>query len=142
MEIDDFLDIGVEVGLLLDAAYHLLEERFVDKLLDAAHSEVGHEVLPIAKVAKTVESIEDVLLKVVKCLGLVFHAKPEYPWRVVAAEDACAVEIHFKRLVMACHLLTSLDDFRNVLIGRVANELQGQVDLVSFAPIDVFALML
>lgn len=142
MEIDDFIDIGVEVSLLLDALIDLLEERLIDELLNAAHGEVGHEILPIAEVAKTVESIEDVLLKVIERLWLVLHAEPQYPRRVVAAEDTCAVEVHLERLVVFSHLLTGLDDLRDVLVGRVAYELQSQVDLISFAPIDVSALVL
>ena len=142
LEIDDFIDIGVEVSLLLDALIDLLEERLIDELLNAAHGEVGHEILPITEVAKTVESIEDVLLKVIERLRLVFHAEPEHPRRVVAAKDACAVEVHLERLVVFSHLLTGLNDLRDVLIGRIANELQGQVDLIGFAPIDVSAFVL
>lgn len=79
MEIDDFLDLGMEVGLLFDALIQLLEERLVDKLFDAAHGEVRHEVLAVAEVAQAVEGVEDIAFKVIECLGLIFHAQPEHP---------------------------------------------------------------
>lgn len=79
MEIDDFLDLGMEVGLLFDALIQLLEERLVDKLFDAAHGEVRDEVLTVAEVAQAVEGVEDIVFKVIECLGLVFHAQPEHP---------------------------------------------------------------
>ena len=142
LEINDLLDVGMKVSLLFDALIDLLEERLVDKLLDAAHGEVRNEVLPIAEVAETVEGIQDILLKVIQRLGLVLHAEPEHPRRVVATEDARAVEVHGKRLMTLGYLLAGLDDLRDVLIGRVANELQGQVDLVGLAPVDVTAFVL
>ena len=58
MIIDDFLDIGMEISLLFDALINLLEEGFVDQLLDAAHGEMRHEVLPVAEVAHAVESVK------------------------------------------------------------------------------------
>ena len=61
---------------------------------------------------------------------------------MVAAEDARAVEVHRERLVVFRHLLASLDDFRHVMVGRVADELQGQMDLVGLAPVDVSFLVL
>ena len=142
MEIDDLLNICVKIGLLLNALIDLLEERFVDKRLDAANGKVRHKILPIAEVTQTVESVKNIFFEVVECLGLVLHAEPKHPWRVVASEDARAVEIHAERLMPLGHLLASLNNLWDVLIGRVAHEFQGQVNLVGFAPINVAALVL
>ena len=79
MQVDDFVDIGMEIGLLLDALIDLLEEGFVDECLDAAHGEVRDEVLPVAEVAQAVEGVEDIAFKVIERLGLIFHAEPEHP---------------------------------------------------------------
>lgn len=141
MEIDHLVDVGVEVGLLLDALIDLLEEGFVDECLDAAHGEVRHEVLPVAEVAEAVEGGEEVLFEIVEGPGLVVHAEPEHPRRVVAAEDARAVEVHREGLVVFGHLLASLDDLGDVVVGGVADELEGKVYLVGFAPINIAAFV-
>lgn len=62
MEIDYFLDIGMEIGLLFDILIHLLEEGFVDELLDTTHSEMRNEVLPVAKIAEIIECVKDIFL--------------------------------------------------------------------------------
>ena len=77
MEVNDFFHIGVKIGLLLDAIAYLQEERFVDEVFDATYREMRHEILPIAEVAKIVESVEDVFFKIVECLRLVLHTEPE-----------------------------------------------------------------
>lgn len=140
--IDDFTDIGVEVGLLLYAADHLLEERLVDKLLDAAHGKVGHKVLPVAEVTEAIEGVKHVLFQLIKGFRLVFHAKPQHSGRVVAAEDARAVEVHGEGLVPLGHLLAGFYDLGNVLVWGVAHKLQGEVYLVGFAPVDVTTFVL
>lgn len=142
MEINDFLHVGVEVGLLFDAADDLLKEWFVDELFDTAYREMRHKVLPIAEVAEVVEGIEDIRFEVVKRLGFILHAQPEHPGRVIATEDAGAVEVHGKGLMALGHFLAGLDDLGDVLIGGVAHKFQGEVDLVGFAPVDVAALVL
>lgn len=131
----------MEVGLLLDALIDLLEERFVDERLDTAHSEVRHEVLPVAEVAEAVEGVEDVFFQIIKRLGLILHAEPQHPRRVVAAEDARAIEVHGERLMPLGHLLAGFDNLRDVLVGGVAHKLQGKMDLVGFTPINVSAFM-
>lgn len=141
MEIDHFLHVSMEIGLLLNTLIHLLEKRLVDKLLDAAHGEMRHEILSVAEITQAIKGIKDVLFQIVKCLGLVFHTKPEHSRRMVATEDARAVEVHGERLVSFCYLLASLDDLGDILVGSVAHELQGKMDLVGLAPIDVAALM-
>ncbi len=141
LEVNDFLHIGMEVGLLLNAADDLLKERLVDELFDAAHGEMGHKVLPVAEIAEVVEGVEDIRFEVIERLGFILHAQPEHSWGVVAAEDACAVEVHGEGLVPLGHLLTGLDDLRDILIGGVAHEFQGEMDLVGFAPVDVATLV-
>lgn len=127
---------------MFDILIDLLEERLVDKGLDTAHGEVGHEVLPVAEIANLIESGEDILLELIKSLGLVLHAQPEHSGRVVAAEDARAVEVHGERLMPFGHLLASIDDLGDVLIGGIADEFQGKVYLVGLAPVDVATLVL
>ena len=142
MEINDFLHVGVEVGLLFDAADDLLEEGFVDKLLDTAYREMWHKVLAVTEIAEVVKGIKDICFEVVECLGFVLHTQPEHPRRVIATENAGAVEVHRKGLVPLGHFLAGLDDLGDVLIGGVAHKFQGEVDLVGFAPVDVAALVL
>ena len=142
LEVDDFLDIGMQIGLLFDALANLLEERLIDKLLDAAHREVRHKVLPVAKVAEAVESIKNIFLELIERLGLVFHPKPKHPGRMVAAKKTGSVEVHGKRMMPLCYLLAGLDDLGNVLVGGIAHEFQGEVYLVGFAPVDVATFML
>lgn len=141
MEVNDFFHVSMEVGLLFDTVDDLLEERLVDKLFDAAYGEMGHKVLPIAEVAEVVEGVEDIRFKVIERLGFVLHAQPEHPGGVVAAEDASAVKIHSEGLVPLGHFLAGFDDLGDVLVGGVAHEFQGEVDLVGFAPVDVAALV-
>ena len=131
----------MKISLLLDALKDLLEKGFVDKLFDAAYRKVRHIVLSVARVAEGVEGVEDILFQVIECLGLILHAKPEHPWRVVAAEDASAVEVHGEGLMPLSHLLASLDDLGDVLIGRIAHKFQGKMYLIGLAPVDVAALV-
>ncbi len=61
---------------------------------------------------------------------------------MVAAENARPVKIHRKRMVVLRHLLTSVYDDRNILIGRVAHKFQGEVDLIRLTPINIAFLVL
>ena len=79
LEINDFIDIGMKIGLLFDTFVDLPEERLVDQLLKSAHGEMGNEVLTVAKIAEIVEGIQNVFLKVVKGFGFLFHAEPKDP---------------------------------------------------------------
>ena len=142
MEIDDFLDIGMEVGLLLNRLTLLNEVWFVDELLDAAYGKMRHKILPIAKIAKAIKGIEDILFQFIKSLGFVAHAKPEDPRRAVTSEESRPVEIHGKRLMTVSDFLAGFDDVGDVVVGGVANEFEGEMDLVGLAPVDVTAFVL
>ena len=52
---------------------------------------------------------------------------------MVATKNASAVEVHRKRLMVFRHLLAGFDDFRDISIGRFADEFQGQMNLVGLA---------
>lgn len=60
---------------------------------------------------------------------------------MVAAEDARAVEVHGKGLMLFGHLLAGFDDLGDILVGRVAHEFKGQVYLVGLAPVDIAAFV-
>ena len=77
----DKLTVRLAVGALnpilcIDTLIDLLEKRLVDQVLDAAHRKMRYEVLPVAKVTKGVENIENFRFKIVERLGLLFHAEP------------------------------------------------------------------
>ena len=141
LEVNQFLHIGMEVGLLLDAVAYLKEELFIHKLLDAANGEVWHEVLAVAEVAQIVEGIQEVGFEVEQGLGLVVHAEPKDAGHIVAAEESRAVEVHGERLVFFRHFLTGLDDGWDVLSRGVADKLQCQMDLVGFHIIDILLVL-
>ena len=141
LERHDFVDLGVEVGLLLDALIHLLEKRLVDELFDAAEGEMRHKILAVAKVAEVVEGVENVGFKVVESLGFLIHAEPKDAGRVVGGKDACTIEVHGEGLVFLGHLTAGMDDFGDVLIGGVAHELESKVYLIGFAPVNIAAFM-
>lgn len=141
LEVNQFLYVGVEVGLLLDAFADLQKELLVDQLLDAANGEVRHEVLAVAEVAQVVEGIQEVGFEVEQGLGLVVHAEPKDAGHVVAAEEPCAVEVHGEGLVFFRHFLTGLDDSWDVLSRGVADKLQSQMDLVGFHIVDILLML-
>ena len=74
LEINKFLHIGMEVGLLFDGIADLQEELLVNQLLDAANGEMGHKVLSVTEVAQVIEGIQKVGFKVKQGFGLVVHA--------------------------------------------------------------------
>ena len=141
MEINKFLHVGVEIGLLLDAFAYLQEELLVDQLLDAANGEMRHEVLSVAEIAQIVESVQEVGFEVKQGLGLVVHAEPKNTRYIVAAEESRAVKVHGEGLVFFGHFLTGLDDVRDVLSRGVADKLQGEVYLVGLHIVDILLVL-
>ena len=113
----------MEIGLLLYGIVDLHKKRLVDQLLDTANGEMRHKVLTVTEIAQLVEGIKNVGLKVEQGLGLVVHAEPEHTWRVVAAKEPRAVEVHRERLMVFGHLTAGLDDVGDVLARRLADEL-------------------
>ena len=76
LEIHQFLHIGMEISLLLDAVANLQEELLVDQRLDTADGEMRHKVLAVTEIAQVVEGIQKVGFEVEQGLGLVVHAEP------------------------------------------------------------------
>lgn len=141
MVIDDVANLGVEIGFLLDSVADLEEERLIDELFDAAHGKMRHEILSVAEVTQAIESIEDIRFEVIECLRFMSHTEPQHPWRVPAAEEPGAVEVHGERMVVSGHGLAGFDDLRHVLVGGVAHEFEGKMDLVGLTPVDVTAFV-
>ena len=141
LEIDEFLHVGMEVGLLLNGFADLQEKLLVDQLFDAANGEMRHKVLSVAKVAQIVKSVQKVGFEVKQGLRLVVHAEPEDTRHIVAATEARTVKVHGERLVFFGHLLAGLNDVGDVLRRCVADKLQSQMYLVGLHIVDVLLML-
>ena len=120
-----FLHFLVNVGFLLDGLHHLLEILLLAEVFDATEGEMRHEILAIAKISDAVEGCQDCFFEVEKLLWCLLHAEPEHSRGVAGSEDAGAVEVHSKTLLIFKDFRDGFDDFRLVLRRRFANELEG-----------------
>ena len=84
----------MDVGFLLYGLNHFLEILFLAEVFDAAKGDVGHKVLPVARKAYFIESVEGIFGQVEQLFGCLLHAEPQHPGSVAAPEDPSAVEVH------------------------------------------------